>query len=36
MSTVDFAELVRAVAMVKIKYASFDEPEAEDGLRDTR
>ena len=27
MSTVDFAELVRAVAIVKIKYASFDEPD---------
>jgi hypothetical protein len=27
MSTVDFAELVRAVAIVKIKYASFDDPD---------
>jgi hypothetical protein len=27
MSTVDFAQLVRAVAMVKIKYAAFDDPE---------
>ena len=27
MSTVDFAQLVRAVAMVKVKYAAFDNPE---------
>ena len=27
MSVVDFAQLVRAVAYIKIKYASFDDPD---------
>lgn len=27
MSVVEFAQLVRAVAIVKIKYAAFDDPE---------